>query len=92
MKSDITQKEVILMQNKFKKALSIPLCGLFIFGCISCSQTKSETTDLLGKSIENFKDASSYKSEFIVTMNMDTQRYPTLLSGDSVNFIEFYSY
>ena len=77
------------MYDNFKKTMTISLCAILIIGCTACSQTKSDTTDLLGKAIENFKDALSYKSQFIVTMNMDTQKNPTLLSGDSVNYIEY---
>ncbi|MEL7654959.1 MAG: hypothetical protein AAGU75_03510 [Bacillota bacterium] len=77
------------MQNKLKKIISILLCGILSIGCIACSQTKSETTDLLGKAIENYKDASSYKSKLIITMNNDTQKYPMIPSGDSVHYVEY---
>lgn len=77
------------MQNNLKKTISILLCGLLIIGCIACSQTKSETTDLLGKAIENYKDASSYKSKLIITMNNDTQKYPGIPSGDSIHYVEY---
>lgn len=77
------------MQINLKKVISILLCGLLIIGCIACSQTKSETTDLLGKAIENFKDASSYKSKLIITMNNDTQKYPGIPSGDSIHYVEY---
>ena len=77
------------MYDNFKKTMTISLCAILIIGCTACSQTKSDTTDLLGKSIENFKDASSYKSEFIVTMNMDTQKHPLIPSGDNVTYVEY---
>ena len=77
------------MYNNLKKAITILLCAILIIGCTACSQTKSDTTDLLGKSIENFRDALSYKSKFIITNNYDTQKYPGIPSGDSINYIEY---
>ena len=77
------------MKNNLKKAITILLSGLLIIGCIGCSQTTKDTTDLLGKAIENFKGALSYKSEFILTMSMDTQKSPAIPSGDSVISVEY---
>lgn len=77
------------MHNNIKKTITITLCAILIIGCTACSQTKSDTTGLLGKSIENFRDALSYKSKFIITNNNDTQKYPTIPSGDNVNYVEY---
>ncbi len=77
------------MQNNLKKITFILLCGLLIIVCTACSQTKSETTDLLASAIENYKEAASYKSKLIITMNNDVFKHPMIPTGDSVTSVEY---
>ena len=77
------------MKNNLKKAMCLLLCMLVAVSVIACSQPEAVIDNALGQAIGQFREAASYKSTFVWTINADTEKYPETPSGDNITYVKY---